>query len=76
MLTVDVLNQQVTAVKLMENTIKEKTIAKMFVLWPSGDPEAGYQEEIVWKIYVDKHLLCSETMRKCLPRSQTRKKEK
>ena len=31
---------------------KEKTIAKMFVLWPS---EEGYQEEIVWKIDVDKH---------------------
>ena len=31
---------------------KEKTIAKMFVLWPS---EEGYQEEIVWTIDVDKH---------------------
>ena len=37
-------------------TIKEKTIAKMFVLWPSGgDAEEGYQEEIVWTIDVDKH---------------------
>ena len=28
----------------------------MFVLWPSGgDSEEGYQEEIVWKIDVDKH---------------------
>ena len=36
--------------------IKEKTIAKMFVLWPpGGNSEEGYQEEIVWKIDVDKH---------------------
>ena len=36
--------------------IKEKTIAKMSVLWPSGrDSEEGYQEEIVWKIDADKH---------------------
>jgi len=28
----------------------------MFVLWPSGvDCEEGYQEEIIWKIDVDKH---------------------
>ena len=34
---------------------KKKTIAKMFVLWLSGDSEEGYREEIVWKIGVGKH---------------------
>ena len=61
MLTVDVsAPTRVSLLSVKENyhrvTIKEKTTAKMFVLWPSGgDSEEGYQEEIVWTIDVDKH---------------------